>query len=80
MSFEKSVSLPVDPVGKRREAMTDILASWDLEGAMPDVTGLRVVHEYVVGRLELPWRFSRSVNAQRSSGRKRPIAHNAHIR
>ena len=27
MSFEKIVSLPADPVGKRREAMTDILAT-----------------------------------------------------
>ncbi|MGN7251435.1 MULTISPECIES: hypothetical protein [unclassified Arthrobacter] len=34
--------------------MTEILASWDLEGAMPDVTGLQVVREYVVGQLELP--------------------------
>ncbi|WP_437773500.1 hypothetical protein [Arthrobacter sp. KNU40] len=54
MSFEKIRTPSVDPVEKRREAMTEILASWDLEGAMPDVTGLEVVREYVVGRLELP--------------------------
>ncbi len=54
MSFEKIGSPSVDPVAKRREAMTEILASWDLEGAMPDVTGLKVVREYVAGRLELP--------------------------
>ncbi|KUM35513.1 hypothetical protein [Arthrobacter sp. EpRS71] len=53
MSFEKIVPPFFDPVEKRREAMTDILASWDLEGAMPDVTGLQVVRDYVVGRLDL---------------------------
>ncbi|MFJ4207940.1 hypothetical protein ACIPY2_05675 [Paenarthrobacter sp. NPDC089675] len=54
MSFE-AMDLPyVDPVAKRREAMTEILASWDLDGAMPDVTGLKVVREYVAGWLDFP--------------------------
>jgi hypothetical protein len=55
MPLEKIVPPSQDPVGMRREAMTEILASWDLEGAMPDATGLKVVREYVVGRLELPF-------------------------
>ena len=54
MSFERNVPPFIDPVEKRREAMTEILASWDLEGAMPDVAGLQVVRDYVVGRLDLP--------------------------
>ncbi len=53
MSFEKIVPPFFDPVERRREAMTDILASWDLEGAIPDATGLDIVREYVAGRLEL---------------------------
>ncbi len=55
MSFEKIAPPSTDPVEKRREAMAEILASWDLEGgAIPDATGLQVVREYVAGRLELP--------------------------
>ncbi|MFI2563446.1 hypothetical protein [Paenarthrobacter sp. NPDC018779] len=54
MTSERIDSPSVDPVAERREAMTEILASWDLEGAMPDVTGMKVVREYVVGWLELP--------------------------
>lgn len=36
---------------ERREAMIDILASWDLEGALPDAAGMDIVREYVDGRL-----------------------------
>ena len=43
----------VDPVGGRREAMTDHLGSWDLEGAMPTGFGLEVVKKYVAGETEL---------------------------
>ncbi|MCQ9388515.1 antitoxin VbhA family protein [Brevibacterium sp. 50QC2O2] len=43
-----------DPVEQRREAMIDILASWDLDGAVPDEVGMSVVRDYVAGRLSLP--------------------------
>lgn len=33
--------------------MIDILASWDLEGALPGEAGMRVVREYVAGDLTL---------------------------
>jgi len=59
MSFEEIAPPSMDPVEKRREAMTEILASWDLEGAMPDATGLKVVRDYVAGRLELPLALER---------------------
>lgn len=33
--------------------MIDILASWDLDGALPDEVGMQVVREYVDGTLSL---------------------------
>jgi hypothetical protein len=33
--------------------MIDILASWDLDGAMPDEAGLQVVRRYVAGEIDL---------------------------
>lgn len=42
-----------DPVESRREAMIDHLASWDLDGAMPDGDGLRVIRRYVAGEIDL---------------------------
>lgn len=43
----------LDPVESRRESMIDILASWDLDGAMPDEAGLQVVRRYVAGEIDL---------------------------
>lgn len=37
----------------RRESMLDILGSWDLEGARPDAAGMKIVEDYVEGRIEL---------------------------
>ncbi|MDP5227956.1 MULTISPECIES: hypothetical protein [Arthrobacter] len=54
MSFDKSMIVRSDNVAARRESMTDILASWDLEGAMPDVVGMKIVNRYVSGLVELP--------------------------
>jgi hypothetical protein len=51
--MEKGRSVSPDPSAERREAMIDILASWDLEGALPDPAGMAVVHEYVDGTLDL---------------------------
>lgn len=42
-----------DPVEERRESMIDILASWDLDGALPGEAGMEVVREYVAGDLTL---------------------------
>ena len=53
MTPEETASGSKDPINERREAMIDILASWDLEGAVPDEIGLGVVREYVDGRLDL---------------------------
>ena len=38
-----------DDLRERRESMTDILASWDLEGALPDAAAMELVREYVAG-------------------------------
>lgn len=53
MSTLENPHVRKDPVNERREAMIDILASWDLEGAVPDEIGLGVVREYVDGTLDL---------------------------
>lgn len=42
-----------DPVAARRESMIDILASWDLDGARPDATGMQIVSAYVDGKISL---------------------------
>lgn len=38
---------------ERRESMTDILASWDLEGALPDAAAMDLIREYVAGAFGL---------------------------
>ena len=38
-----------DDLRERRESMTYILASWDLEGALPDAAAMELVREYVAG-------------------------------
>lgn len=43
----------IDRLNGRRESMIDILASWDLEDAVPDEEGMNVVRRYVSGQLTL---------------------------
>lgn len=38
-----------DDLHERRESMTDILASWDLEGALPDAAAMQLIRQYVAG-------------------------------
>lgn len=38
-----------DDLHERRESMTDILASWDLDGALPDAAAMNLIREYVAG-------------------------------
>ena len=38
---------------ERRKSTTDILAKWDLDGALPNETRMRVVGRYVAGELTL---------------------------
>ena len=42
-----------DELHERRESMTDILASWDLEGALPDAAAMELIREYVAGAFGL---------------------------
>ena len=42
-----------DGLHERRESMTNILASWDLDGALPDVAALDLIREYVAGMFGL---------------------------
>ena len=42
-----------DDLHERRESMTDILASWDLEGALPDAAAMGLIREYVAGTFGL---------------------------
>lgn len=42
-----------DDLHERRESMTDILASWDLEGALPDAAAMQLIREYVAGAFSL---------------------------
>lgn len=42
-----------DDLRERRESMTDILASWDLEGALPDAAAMQLIREYVAGAFGL---------------------------
>lgn len=42
-----------DDLHERRESMTDILASWDLEGALPDAAAMDLIREYVAGAFGL---------------------------
>lgn len=42
-----------DDLDERRESMTDILASWDLEGALPDAAAMKLIREYVAGEYDL---------------------------
>ena len=42
-----------DDLHERRESMTDILASWDLEGALPDAAAMEHIREYVAGAFGL---------------------------
>lgn len=41
----------MDRLNGRRESMIDILASWDLEDAVPGEAGMHVVRRYVSGQL-----------------------------
>ncbi|MCG7433298.1 hypothetical protein MHK71_12530 [Kocuria indica] len=38
-----------DDLHERRQSMTDILASWDLDGALPDAAAMNLIREYVTG-------------------------------
>lgn len=40
---------PIDIIETRRASMNDILGSWNLEGALPDESGMEVIREYVDG-------------------------------
>ena len=42
-----------DDLHERRESMTDILASWDLERALPDAAAMELIREYVAGAFGL---------------------------
>lgn len=42
-----------DDLHERRESMTDILASWDLDGALPDAAAMELIREYVAGAFGL---------------------------
>lgn len=42
-----------DDLHEHRESMTDILASWDLEGALPDAAAMDLIREYVAGTFGL---------------------------
>ena len=42
-----------DDLHERRESMTDILANWDLEGALPDAAAMQLIREYVAGTVGL---------------------------
>lgn len=42
-----------DDLDERRESMTDILASWDLDGALPDEAAMKLIREYVAGEYDL---------------------------
>lgn len=42
-----------DDLHERWESMTDILASWDLEGALPDAAAMQLIREYVAGAFGL---------------------------
>lgn len=53
MPHQRNAPAREDPIDERRESMIDILASWDLDGAVPDEIGLGVVREYVAGKLDL---------------------------
>lgn len=41
-----------DDLAERRESMTDILASWDLDGALPDAAAMELIREYVAGEYD----------------------------
>ncbi|WP_146197196.1 antitoxin VbhA family protein [Serinibacter arcticus] len=56
------MTMPPDPgrhraddsdLDARREAMIDIVASWDLDGARPSEAGMAVVRSYVAGEIDL---------------------------
>ena len=53
MTEPEPAHLVDDPVTARRESMIDILASWDLDGARPDATGMQIVSAYVDGKISL---------------------------
>lgn len=42
-----------DDLAERRESMTDILASWDLDGALPDAAAMQLIRQYVDGDYDL---------------------------
>lgn len=42
-----------DDLDERRESMIDILASWDLDGALPDEAAMELIRDYVNGALDL---------------------------
>lgn len=48
-----------DDLAERRESMTDILASWDLEGALPDAAAMELIREYVAGDYDLEELYKR---------------------
>lgn len=62
---------PSDPVSERREAMIDILGSWDLEGAMPTGYGLEVVRRYAAGDTDIDGAIALLKEHQRNGGFKR---------
>ena len=53
MSQTPTTSATPDPVSERREAMNNILGSWNLEDAVPTGYGLEVVKNYVAGETDL---------------------------
>ena len=42
-----------DDLDERRESMTDILASWDLDGALPGAVAMQLIRQYVAGAFGL---------------------------
>lgn len=48
-----------DDLDERRESMTDILASWDLDSALPDEAAMKLIREYVAGEYDLKELYKR---------------------
>lgn len=42
-----------DDLYERRESMTDVLASCNLDGALPDAAAMELIREYVAGAFGL---------------------------
>lgn len=53
MQEDATTTFSDDDLHERRESMTNSLASWDLDGALPDAAAMGLIRRYVDGAFDL---------------------------